>query len=139
VFLISQAKFVRCRLIFLFVGRMRWQAESLGEIRGDENHVVTNLSSLCKIDLIKLMRRCRGPIVHTSKRLGEVRRIIGECIVILTRYSTASPVDGVTYSPGSLRAAMKNRLRVAMHPTDNGLGLFFAEAGFSFDTNHRDT
>ncbi len=83
-----------------------------------------------KVDLVKLdCEGAEGPIVHTSKRLGEAGAIIGEWHAHLDEmFQAASPVAGVTYSPASLRAKLESwGFKVEWYPTpESTLGLFFA-------------
>lgn len=82
-----------------------------------------------KVDLVKL--DCEGaewPILHTSKEINNVGRVIGEWHSHLAdMFQAESPTDNVKYSEESLKILLERNFKVEWVPTINSpLGLFFA-------------
>ncbi len=81
-------------------------------------------------DLVKLdCEGSEGPILHTSKLLGQCKIVTGEWHTMHDpAFQEHSPVEGITYSPESLKGVLEaNGFSVEMRSTaGTGLGLFTA-------------
>jgi FkbM family methyltransferase len=101
-----------------------------GTIRAIPLDVLFELCGGRFVELLKIdIEGAEGPVLHTSKRIGEARRVYGEWHEHLdTLFQTQSPVRGVTYTPDALRKRIEGAgFTVRWQPTGGGLGLFWAE------------